>query len=179
MKVYQLRLIMGKATNYDQTGKLKNHVMTVKYAGELELENILEDQNWKKLGACEISCVDVYDSDKPSVSITADVNVMNARINSDVQAGIKPKTEIELLKEQIASLTEKVNSPGKEITGYETTDGRKVSFTDKEVVTEKPAAENERMKLFTEAKELNLTPAKNIKTDILKDLIANAKKEKV
>lgn len=175
MKVYQLRLILGKATNYDQTGKLKNQTITAKYAGEMELENILADQTWKKLGACEISCVGVFDTETKTAD-TDMMKVINNRINSDVQAGIKPKTEIELLKEQIASLTEKVNNPVilKNQAGETNTNEGEVPSNDFLFRT----AEELRDSLFAEAKELGLNPAKNVKTDILKDLIANAKKGK-
>jgi hypothetical protein len=159
MKVYQLRLILGKATNYDQNGKLKNQTITAKYAGEMELENILEDQNWKKLGACEISCVGVFDTETKEQDVTL-MGKINDRLKASIQAGTKPKTEIELLKEQIASLTEKVNNP---------------VIVEKEIVTQ---LKEDRVHLFEEATELGLKPSRNIKTDILKDLIANAKKEK-
>lgn len=154
MKVYVLRSVLGKSTNYDENGKLKNQTITAKY-GEMELENALTDQNWKKLGACEISCVNAYNH--PDLTTVPEmVNSINERIKKDIQQGTKPKSEIELLKEQIAALTEKINNPV--IT-------KEVDSTEKEI----------REQLFVEAKELGLNPAKNVKTDILKDLIAKAK----
>jgi hypothetical protein len=173
MKVYQLRLVLGKAANYDQTGKLKNQTITAKYVGEGELEQILEDRCWQKLGACEISCVNVFDSAEPSVSLPLEKQSINDRIKADIQAGTKPKTEIELLKEQIAALTEKVNEP-KTVTSN---DGKRTIIVDDNIAEEDVVTP--RAELFAEAAELGLNPAKNIKTDILKDLIANAKKEKV
>ena len=164
MKVYVLRLILGKATNYDQNGKLKNSTITAKYAGEMELENILTDQNWKKLGACEISCVNVYDSTNQKVSDVESIEAINNRIKSDIQQGIKPKTEIELLKEQIASLTEKVNNP--------------VTVEAKKETVDSPEKEI-RKQLFIEAESLGLTPAKNVKTELLQALINKAKEGKI
>lgn len=179
MKVYQLRLILGRATNYDQTGKLKNQTITAKYAGEMELEMILADRNWQKLGACEISCVGVFDTETKAQD-TEMMAAINNRIKSDIQAGTKPKTEIELLKEQIAALTEKVNSPVIPIPFQETESFKNGIESWSNNPDIKPAfkkLEKERREsLFTEAKELGLTPAKNVKTDILKDLVTNAKK---
>ena len=167
MKVYQLKLVLGKTANYDQAGKLKNGTITAKY-GEMELENILTDQNWKKLGACEISCVKVFDH--PNLdNIPEAVNQVNARINSDIQQGARPKTEIELLKDQNDKLTERLerlenpivlkNQAGKEIIGSD-----EVSTTI-------------RASLFIEAKELGLNPAKNIKTELLQALVEKAKQK--
>lgn len=183
MKVYQLRLVLGKVANYDQNGKLKNQTITSKY-GEMELENILTDQNWKKLGACEISCVKVYDH--PSlIDDPAAMKAVNDRINLDIQSGTKPKTEIELLRDQVDELskqlyyntprkTELVPEPSVLIKGtyVKIPTGRKE--TDEVGVI--PAKEL-RESLFTEARELGLNPAKNVKTDILKDLITNAKQK--
>ena len=152
MKVYQLKLILGKAANYDAAGKLKNQTITAKYVGDGELENILTDQRWKILGACEISCVNVFDSGSPKVSDIEGIKAINERIVRDIQAGTKPKTEIELLKEQIAALTEKVNAPV--IT-------KPVEKTEKEL----------RAELFAKAGEMDLRPAKNIKTIELKKLV--------
>ena len=170
MKVYKLRLVLGKSTNYDQTGKLKNQTITAKYAGEGELENILSDQTWKKLGACEISCVGVYDTETkaPDLELT---KVINDRISKDIQTGIKPKTEIELLKEQITELTEKVNNPA-----VPKNQEVKETFVPDMDIDRPPTEKEIRESLFIEAKELGLTPAKNVKTLILKDLIAKAKK---
>ncbi|HEY5590679.1 MAG TPA: hypothetical protein VIK55_06635 [Paludibacter sp.] len=164
MKVYQLRLVLGKVANYDQNGKLKNQTITAKY-GEMELENILTDQNWKKLGACEISCVKVYDHPSLIEDPTA-MKAVNDRINLDIQQSARPKTEIELLKDQIALLTEKVNSPTIPVTTHQASSVLNVA---KEV----------RESLFTEAKELGLNPAKNIKTELLQALVNKAKEGKV
>jgi predicted metal-dependent TIM-barrel fold hydrolase len=133
----------------------------------MEKTQLLEDQNWKKIGACEISCVAVYDHLNPK---EIDVEVMaavNAEIKMSIQVGIKPKTEIDLLKEQIAALTEKINNPV-------------VPEIKKEVKTEggEPTEKEIRKALFTEAKELGLTPMPTTKTDILKDLVAKAKEAK-
>jgi hypothetical protein len=165
MKVYQLRLILGKVANYDQSGKLKNQTITAKYVGEGELENILSDGTWKKLGACEISCVNVFDAVTNVQDVEA-ITAINSRIEAEMQAGVKPKTEIELLKEQIALLTDKVNNPVVK-------EGQRVIVVD-DNTSEEDVVTN-RALLFNEAKELGLNPPKNIKTEILKDLIAKAK----
>mgnify|MGYP001270232329 CR=1 FL=1 len=161
MKVYQLKLILGKAANYDAAGKLKNQTVTAKYVGEGELENILTDQRWKILGACEISCVNVYDSGSPKVSDIEGIKAINERIAKDIQAGTKPKTEIELLKEQNAALIEKMDSFLKHYENPEIKEVKVVPASDKEV----------RESLFWEAKKLGLNPAKNIKTVELKKLV--------
>jgi len=152
---------MGKVANYDQNGKLKNNVITAKYAGEFELRNMLDDQAWKKLGACEISCVDCYDSKSPSVTNKDRMAAVNAEIVASLKAGIKPKTEVELLKEQV----EKANEQNKAM-------AERLERLEKSGDTEKET----RKALFNEAKELGLTPQKNILTDDLKALVENAKK---
>lgn len=93
---------MGKETQYDKTGKLKNRAITPKYSGERELGDILEDNNWRKLGACEISCISVTDNGKPDERAAIEVN---ERIKSLINPST-PKTELQLLKEQNALLAE-------------------------------------------------------------------------
>lgn len=100
MEVFKLRLVMGKTPNYDANGKLKNEVITSKYTGEMELRNILDDGNWRKLGACEISCVSVYDSKTPTKIDSVKMDAINKEIKDFVTGGNKPKTETQLLKEQ-------------------------------------------------------------------------------
>jgi hypothetical protein len=137
----------------------------------MELETILNDKNWEKLGACKIECINVFDASlKPGerVSIPEAVEEVNNRIQGLINSGSKPKTEIDLLKEQIAALNEKINSqPIFEGIDNVIKAGKKPEpeKTDKEI----------REELFAEAKELGLTPAKNVKTDILKDLVEKTK----
>jgi len=146
---------LGKTPNYDQNGKLKNQTLTSKYAGELELRNILDDQNWQKIGACEISCIGVIDhaTGQPDIELQA---AINAEIKTGYEKGIKPKSDIEKLKEQNEALMARLEK-------LEAI--KPIESSDKEL----------REQLFTEAKELGLNPAKNVKTDILKDLITKAK----
>ena len=106
-------MVLGKEAQYTQAGKLKNSTILPKYSGEMELENILEDMNWLKLGACEIECLRVLDTESKKYDPELAIKV-NERIKSIIKGGEKPKSEIDVLKEQIALLTEKVNSPAKE-----------------------------------------------------------------
>ena len=99
MKVYQMEMILGKEAQYSQQGKLKNSKIVPKYSGERELEDILDDKNWLKIGACEIKCIGVYDTELKKHSEEAKAEV-NKRIEKIVKGLDKPKTEIELLKEQ-------------------------------------------------------------------------------
>jgi len=128
----------------------------------MEKMQLLDDRNWLKLGACEISCVAVYDHSDPKNILVDEVEAVNAEIKALNQRGEKPKSEIEQLREQVAMLTEKINNPAVPEKKEEKED------------TEK----DERVLLFAEAKEFGLTHAKNVKTDILKDMIAKAKEAK-
>jgi len=112
MKVYTMKLILGKRTDYDQNGKLRNQVITPKY-DEFELSNILEDDNWKKLGVCEIEClrcIDYTSATKTEKKIIVE-NVerkdeVNVLIKGRIKALIKPRSEVDLLREEIKELKE-------------------------------------------------------------------------
>lgn len=113
-KVYKMKFIMGRTPNYDQNGKLKNKVMTPKYTGERELTNLLENDNYKSLGVCEILCIDCYDSiEKDGVMVInkrypQEVELINKKIKDGTKT--RPKTELEILREQVAALTERLDS---------------------------------------------------------------------
>lgn len=142
----------------------------------MELETILNDKNWEKLGACKIECINVFDASLKAdnrVSLPDDIVAINERIQKIITVGTKPKTEIDLLKEQNAELMEKMDfflkhyqNPTIEELNVNKNVNQEPEKTEKEI----------REALFAEAKELGLTPAKNVKTDILKDLIDKAKK---
>lgn len=102
-----MEMILGKEAQYHKNGKLKNDVIRPKYTGDLELENILEDMNWIKVGACEIRCISVLDTDTKKQDAELMTNI-NDRIKSIMSGGEKPKTEIELLKEQNALLMKQI-----------------------------------------------------------------------
>jgi hypothetical protein len=135
----------------------------------MELETILNDKNWEKLGACKIECIDVFDASlKPGerAAIPEAIVAINERIQKIIIVGTEPKTEIDLLKEQIETLTEKINNQSM----YKEIDNTLNAEPEPEK-TEKEIREE----LFVEARELGLNPAKNVKTEILKDLIEKAK----
>lgn len=90
---------MGKVKNYDQNGKLKNKVLKPKYSGEMELDHILKDNNWQKLGACSIECLEVIDT-KAGKADPSRVKEVNELIQTQITAAKKPKTPAQLLKEQ-------------------------------------------------------------------------------
>ncbi len=92
---------------------------------------------------------------------TAKKDVQNNPILTDVM-----KTNIVITPEQAAELN----------FGWDSIE-KPVSFFYKEVKEEKPNDKEERKELFTEAKELGLEVAKNIKTEELKGRIANHKAE--
>lgn len=96
---------MGKVPNYDQKGKLKNKVIIPKYSGEREITEILEDANYKKIGACEISCVGCFDTEtkKENPERMAEINALIKGAEKKLE---KPKSQIDLLKEQIDLLKE-------------------------------------------------------------------------
>ena len=100
MRVFKMRLVMGKEAQYDANGKLKNKIITPDYHGEKELADLLEDQNWRKLGACDISCVSVYDTKAPEKIDKDRVESINKEIKDTITGANKPKTEAQLLKEQ-------------------------------------------------------------------------------
>jgi len=154
---------MGKVANYDQNGKLKNQVVTSKFAGEKEIADLLGDLNWKKLGACEIECVGCYDSKSPLVKDTEKIAEINDRIKQSIKVGEKPKTEVQLLKEQNALIIEQNKAMAERLEVLESA----TSSTDE--------VREERKALFAEAKELGLTVKKNILTDDLKAMIEKAK----
>jgi len=106
MKVYQLKMILGKVTHYDKSGKLKNQVITTKL-DEFELANMLENNNWKNVGACEVECVGAIDyTQKTQVKkavIIPDIermNEINSIIRNGVKAAKKPKTMTQQLMDQ-------------------------------------------------------------------------------
>lgn len=165
----------------------------------MELETILTDKNWEKLGACKIECINVFDASlKPAdrVSLPDDIVAINERIQKIITVGTKPKTEIDLLKEQIAALNERINNPYVPEKKKELTEDQRMTgdllihqfaktppigsiIRGTEPFLEPEKTEKEiRESLFAEAKELGLTPAKNVKTEILKDLVEKAKSGK-
>lgn len=113
-----MKIVMGKTPNYDKDGNLKNAVIMPKY-DELELANCLDDDNWKKLGACEIECISCIDYTLPTKT-AKEIIIRNDERKIEVnkiikgQIKIKPKTEVELLKEEMAEM-KKMLSPKKSI----------------------------------------------------------------
>lgn len=97
MKVYKMRMILGKTPNYDANGKLKNTVVTSKFSGEKELSDLLTNDAYKALSVCEISCVDCYDSKKVEVKFHERMAEVNKSINAVKQ---KAKTKVELLQDE-------------------------------------------------------------------------------
>ena len=107
MKVYKMRMIMGKTPNYTSNGKLKNTVVTSKFAGEKELSDLLTDDAYKALGCCEISCVDCYDS--------GDVNAKHKERISEVNKSIKAvkqkaKSKVQVLEDQNKDLMNRLEA---------------------------------------------------------------------
>ena len=95
---------------------MKNETISPKY-DEFELANILEDDNWKKLGACEIKCtkcIDYTPKTKTQAAIIVEntdrMNEVNTQLNSRKQALIKPKSEVELMKEQNEMLLKRLEA---------------------------------------------------------------------
>lgn len=112
MKVYRLKLILGKTPNYDENGKLKNKVIKAKYSGERELHDILDDDNYRKLGACEISCIGVYDTKTKKEDVEGRMDEVNAGLkDKEVK---KPKSKVELLEEQNELLRKQLESKPKD-----------------------------------------------------------------
>jgi len=95
---------------------LKNETISPKY-DEFELANILEDDNWKKLGACEIKCtkcIDYTPKTKTQAAIIVEntdrMNEVNTQLNSRKQSLIRPKSEVELMKEQNEMLLKRLEA---------------------------------------------------------------------
>jgi len=106
MRVYQMKLTLGKEPQYSKEGKLKNQVIVPKF-DEFELANILDDCNWKKIGACEMECISCNDytpKTKTSPAVIAPNELRKAEVNSIINNGIKaakkPKTAAQQLKDQ-------------------------------------------------------------------------------
>jgi len=97
MKVYKMRMIMGKTPNYDASGKLKNTVVTSKFAGEKELSDLLTDDAYKALGCCEISCVGCCDSGNGKIEFPERISEVNNSIKVVKQ---RAKSKIELLQDE-------------------------------------------------------------------------------
>lgn len=108
---------MGKETQYNASGKLKNQVITPKY-DEFEMTNIITDSNWKKLGMCEIECLSCINytpatKTKEAISIPDDArkDEINAMIKKSTKAGTKPKTSAQKIEEQsemMAKMAQKI-----------------------------------------------------------------------
>lgn len=112
MKVYQVKLTLGKETQYSKEGKLKNQVINPKF-DEFELANMLEDQNWKKIGACEIECISCIDYTLKTKTEKAVIvpnkermDEVNKIISDGIQAAKKPKTAAQQLKDQSEMMAE-------------------------------------------------------------------------
>ena len=106
MKIYKMKMIMGDKPHYTKGGELENTVVAPKYAGELELDNILKDQNYKVMGCCDISCISVYDT----ITEAFDEDRLK-EVNKGIKETLHPKskkTEVELLIEQNKILMEKL-----------------------------------------------------------------------
>lgn len=96
-----MRMIMGKTSNYDANGKLKNTVVTPKFTGEKELIDLLTDDAYKALGCCEISCIDCYDSKDVESKDKSRMDEVNKSIKTVKQ---KAKSKVQILEEQVAEL---------------------------------------------------------------------------
>lgn len=104
---------MGDKPHYTKGGELENTVVAPKYAGELELDNILKDQNYKVMGCCDISCISVYDT----ITEAFDEDRLK-EVNKGIKETLHPKskkTEVELLIEQNKILMEKLERKDKQI----------------------------------------------------------------
>ena len=104
--MYQVKLTLGRETQYSKEGKLKTQVINPKF-DEFELANMLEDQNWKKIGACEIECISCIDytiktKTAPAVIVPNEARKqeVNKIISDGIQADRKPKTAAQQLKDQ-------------------------------------------------------------------------------
>lgn len=144
MKVYKMRMVMGKTPNYDANGKLKNTVVTPKIAGEKELSDLLTDDAYKALGCCEISCVECSDSSDVKMKFTERMNEVNKSIKEIKQ---KAKSKVELLEDE----------------------NRQLKAESKSVMTRLEALEakgfsksNERIELENKANEFGITFRANI-----------------
>jgi len=85
---------------------------------EFELTNILDDNNWKKLGFCSIECISCIDytpptktSKKAIVENNDRMNEVNEQIKLSANKSKKPKTPAQLIEEQ----TELMKGMAKEI----------------------------------------------------------------
>jgi len=96
-----MRMILGKTSNYDASGKLKNTVVTPKFSGEKELSDLLTDDAYKALGCCEIQCVDCYDSGNVTTKFPESMAEVNKSIKAIKQ---KAKSKVQVLEEQVAEL---------------------------------------------------------------------------
>ena len=146
-----MNLIIGKTSDYDQFGKLKNKTISAKY-NEHELTDILTEDNWKKLGACEIKCTKCIDYNlktKEIIENTDRKDEINTLLNDRKLAAIKPKSEIELLKEQNKLLLK-----------------RMVALENEKIVEKEPVLKDELKTYYTD-KEDNLQ-LKTVVTDIKK-----------
>ena len=115
-KVYKMRMILGKTSNYDASGKLKNTVLTPKIVGEKELSDLLTDDAYKALGCCEISCIDCYASDNVKVKFIDRMNEVNKSIKAVKQ---KAKTKVQLLEEENQKLKAESTSVMKRLEALE------------------------------------------------------------
>jgi len=119
------------------------------------LAGILDDDNWKKLGACEIeclSCIDYTPKTKTDDAVLVDnlerKNEINALLKAKKIAAIKPKSEIELMKEQNALLLERLE--------------RLENIKPVEAKLEVKISDDGRKKLEEKANELGITFRANI-----------------
>jgi hypothetical protein len=101
VKVYKMRMIMGKTPNYDANGKLKNTVVIPKFTGEKELSDLLTEDAYKALGVCEISCIECYDAKDVKAKDKPRMDEVNKSIKAVKQ---KAKSKVQILEEQVAEL---------------------------------------------------------------------------
>ena len=170
VKVYKMRMIMGKTPNYNESGKLKNTVVIPKFVGEKELSDLLTDDAYQGLGCCEIKCIDCYDSKDVKVKFTDRMNEVNKSIKAVKQ---KAKTKVQLLEEENIKLKSESVSVMKRLEALENAEAHK---NNEEVIRQKKLdklrieAEKgqpgdltkldsfpDRIKLEAKAKELEIT----------------------
>ena len=169
MKVYHLKLTLGKETQYNKEGKLKNQVITTKL-DEFELANMLTDNNWKKVGACEVECVAVIDYEPATKTTKATSTPDNKRmqeVNDQIAAGIKQATKPKTAAQQLADQSDLMAEMSKQIAELK---------KDKEEARE--VEKQFRADLETEANELGVSFRANIGDEKLSEKIQELKSKK-
>jgi len=169
MKVYHLKLTLGKETQYNKEGKLKNQVITTKL-DEFELANMLTDNNWKKVGACEVecvSCIDYTPATKTAKAVSdSDVKGMkevNQMIADGIKAAAKPKTPAQQLKDQSDLMAEM---------------SKQIAELKKDKEEAREVEKQFRADLETEANELGVSFRANIGDEKLSEKIQELKSKK-